>query len=78
MKRKFTKITPPQQDNSEGSGYIHYPHILVPKKAWQDSIRRKARFFNPGEGMEDTEPWVGSGACASPERKTRMVEFLNG
>ena len=68
-----------QEDNSEDSGYIHYPHLLVPKKcSWKDSIRRKARFFCPEEGMEGTEPWVGSGACASPERKTRMVEFANG
>ena len=78
-KRKFNKVSPPLEDNSEECGYIHYPHLLVPRKcSWKDSIRRKARFFCPEEGRESTEPWVGSGACASPERKTRMVEFCNG
>ena len=75
-KRKFNRISSPQEDKSEGCGYIHYPHILAPTKAWEDSIRRQARFFNPGAGMESTEPWGGSGACRSPERKTCMVKMF--
>ena len=53
--------------------------MSVPKKrSGLDSIRRKGRFFCPEVGQESTEPWAGQGACASPERKTIMVEMPNG